>query len=209
MSKDHCGRERPRKARSYTARDVGRIAANAREDGANDADMVAYLLEAFGVGRFGCALYELMQFTQNVAMFGAVIGLLRGAITLLAGMRKLSKVSPVRFTAGVIDLLIPKKYKTSYGAVLAYVGATEVVLNGVMSMLILLSNSHPLYKLSESVCKGERKALGLKRIPEPLGPIDTIVLLVEAMQLMLQGALDRGTLVPLRKRDEVNGNEPN
>lgn len=212
MSKDRCGRERPRKARSYTARDVGRIAAAAREDGANDADMIAYLLEAFGVGRFGCAAYKFMQFSQNVVLITAIIGILQGTLTLYAGWKKLRMGTPVRFTRNIIDLLIPKRYKDSYAAILAYIGATEIALNALVAILTLLSNAQPLFYLIEDICIKERKALGLARDPNTLGPLETIELIMDIWRVTVDTMVEEAGHISTQefkgdKSDESNRKE--
>jgi hypothetical protein len=79
-----------RKTRHFTAKDVGRVTAYARRDGADDAVLAKYIISAMGMGEVPCIISEVMLLASSAVLWFVVFKLVRGLIYIVEGLNTLT-----------------------------------------------------------------------------------------------------------------------
>lgn len=147
-------RPRRKRARVYTEKDVGRIVAYSRNDGANDVLLIAYILQSFGLRTLQCTLFKILDVLNTGFFLGAIITTLNGIIVLLKGL-KLIRTGRRATIPGLLELLVPKKYLGSLGVFFIYTGAISAIAGAGVVFFTALSNNIALYLLMQGVCDAE------------------------------------------------------
>lgn len=141
--------------RVYSERDVGRIVAYARNDGAHDALLIAYILQSFGLRKMQCLIFKVLDILNTAIFLSAILLLLKG----FAGMVKLIKIltfgKKSRVTLSLIEQVWPSKYIKSLAAFIAWTSAAELAVGTVTIFITAISNNVALYLLMKDVCGAE------------------------------------------------------
>lgn len=174
------------KPRVYTERDVGRIVAYARNDGADDILLIAYILQSFGLRQIQCFAFKILDILNTGVFLGAIVAVLKGALDIVKGIKILSLGKKSKITLNLIELLLPKKYNQPLAAFLIYVGSIEVALGSITIFITAIANNIQLYQLMQGVCEEEIAPLKVT-----IKPIDTSSLLddIKAAVTAMQAAL--------------------
>lgn len=144
-------RKRPR---VYTEKDVGRILAYARNDGASDVLLIAYIMQSFGLRKVQCVIFKVLDVLNTAFFLGALIGMLKGVIYIIKGLRMLTTGRRGIATA-VLDMVVPKKYLKQLGAFYLWTGSVEAVFSATIIFLTAIANNVALYLLMKGVCDAE------------------------------------------------------
>lgn len=147
---------RPNRTRKrvYTERDVGRIVGHAREDGANDPLLIAYILQGFGIRDLACLIFEIIQVLTQTAFLGAIVTGLSGLLTFLKGLKIVLTGRRSTFP-GLVELFIPKRFLGSLGAFLVGVGALQTISAVGIAFISAMANNLELLLLMQGVCEAE------------------------------------------------------
>lgn len=140
------------KPRFYTERDVGRIIAYARQDGANDAKLIAQILGAFGQKELGCAIFRILDVLNTAIFLGAILGILKGVLTLLKGIKIIATGKKSRIVTSVLEFVIPKKFIDELAVLLLFIGATETAFSALIIFITGIANNVAIYLLAKGVC---------------------------------------------------------
>lgn len=143
-----------KKPRVYTERDVGRIVAYARNDGASDTLLIAYIMQSFGLRTAQCVLFKVLDILNTAFFLAALIGMLKGIIYIVKGLRMLSTGKKGIVTA-VLDVVVPKKYINQLAVFYLWTGSIEAVLSASIIFLTAIANNVALYLLMKGVCDAE------------------------------------------------------
>ena len=142
------------KPRVYTEKDVGRIVAYARNDGADDVLLIAYIMQSFGLRKLQCLLFKILDILNTAIFLGALIGMLKGIIYIVKGLRMLSTGKRGIVTA-VLDAVVPKKYINQLATFYLWTGSIEAVFSASIIFLTAIANNVALYLLMKGVCDAE------------------------------------------------------
>lgn len=145
-------RKRPR---VYTERDVGRIVAYARNDGAHDALLIAYILQSFGLRSLQCLLFKVLDILNTAVFLGAIISVLNGVIAITKGLKILATGKRSRVTLSVLELIIPKKYLRSLAAFFLWIGSVQLAAGTLIIFFTAIANNVALYLLMQGICQAE------------------------------------------------------
>jgi hypothetical protein len=159
-----------KKPRVYTARDVGRIVAYARNDGASDTLLIAYILQSFGVRKLQCIIYKILDILNIGVFLGAMIILLKGIVYLIKGLRLLG-TGKRGIALDLITILTPKKYLGELGLFFLWTGAVESVIGIAIIFLTSMGNNLALYSLAQGVCEAEVVELNVQVSQIDLGDL--------------------------------------
>lgn len=140
--------------RHWRERDVGRVVAYARRDGADDALLIAHILEGFGVRELGCLVFRILDILNTSFFLGAIIGILNGLILVLKGLKLLRTLKRATIP-GILELIVPEKWLGSLGAFYLWVGATTAAASGLVVFLSSIANNFAIYLLSRNVCQAK------------------------------------------------------
>lgn len=148
-----CYRPNRRKARVFSARDCGRIVAYSREDGASDAELIAHILNAFGQKELACALYRILDILNTTVFLGAVLGILKGILTLLKGLKLIIIGKKSRIVTSILEFIIPERYKNELAVLLLYIGSVELAFSSLIVFITGIANNVAIYLLAKGVCE--------------------------------------------------------
>lgn len=150
-----------KRARVYSARDVGRIVAYARNDGANDTLLIAYILQSFGLKKIECLLFKILDILNTAVFLSAILLLLKG----ISGLIKLSKLlvsgRRSRLTLNLIEQFWPTRFTKSLAAYIAWVSSAELAIGTLMIFITAIANNVALYLLAKGVCEAEVQDLNV------------------------------------------------
>jgi hypothetical protein len=149
-----------KKPRVYTERDVGRIVAYARNDGANDVLLIAYILQSFGLRTLQCTVFKILDILNTGFFLAAIITTLKGIITLFKGL-KILRTGKKSSLPGIIEFLVPKRYLGSLGTFLVYTGFASAVAGAGVVFFTSLTNNVAVYLLMKGVCDAEPAPLSV------------------------------------------------
>lgn len=156
--------------RHFKARDVGRIITYARRDGAEDAELLANILAAFGRKDLACLIYRVIDVLNTSAFLGALIAMLSGLITVLKGL-KLVRTLKRGTIPGLLELIVPAKYLGSLGAFYIWVGGVTASMSALVVFLTAIQNNVALYLLARSTCETKVEPFELEQDPIELGSL--------------------------------------
>lgn len=155
--------------RVYSAKDVGRIVAYARNDGAPDILLLAYILQSFGLRRIQCLIFKVLDILNTAFFLGAILLIIKGLSNLLKVVKILTLGKKSRLTFSLIEQLWPNRFTKSLAAFLFWVGTAELALGTLTVFITAISNNVALYFLMKGICETEIQALNV----ELKKPVDT------------------------------------
>lgn len=158
---DKCRRLPPHRKtkRVFTARDAGRVVAYARNDGANDAELLAHIAQAFGRREILCLIFQILDILNTAAFITAIVGLLSGAVTIAKALKAIQLGKFSRITLNVVTLFIPKRFVVKVAVLLIWIGGIEVAASAAIIFLTSLSNNLSLFLLMKGSCELEIRPL--------------------------------------------------
>jgi len=155
-----------KKPRVYTERDVGRIIAYARNDGASDVLLFAYILQSFGLRKMQCIIFKVLDILNTAVFLGAILLLLKG----MAGLVKVIKIvtfgKKSRVTLSLIEQFWPTKFTRSLAVFLTWTSSAELAIGTVTIFITAISNNVALYLLMKGVCEVEIQELKVELQPQ-------------------------------------------
>jgi len=151
-----------KKPRVYTERDVGRIVAYARNDGAHDALLIAYILQSFGLRSLQCLLFRVLDILNTAVFLSAILLLLKGMAGLLKVMKIVTLGKKSRVTLSLIEQFWPTKWTKSLAAFLLWTSSAELAIGTSIIFITAISNNVALYLLMKGVCDAEVAPLSVE-----------------------------------------------
>jgi hypothetical protein len=155
----------------------------ARRDGADDAELIAQILAAFGRKDLACLLYRILDVLNTGVFLGAIIGVLNGLITLVKGIKLLRTLKKATIP-GLLELIVPSKYLGSLGAFYVWTGAFTAGASALIVFLSAIQNSVAVYLLAKSACETTVEPFDIENEPLHLGDLPGA--LVTALTLLRQ-----------------------
>jgi hypothetical protein len=141
--------------RVYTPRDVGRIVAYSRNDGADDILLIAYILQSFGLRSIQCLLFKILDILNTAVFLTAIIAVLKGMLSVSKGLKILALGKKSRLTLNIIEQFLPKRFNKSLAAFLLWTGSVELAAGTLIIFLTAIANNVALYLLMKGVCEAE------------------------------------------------------
>lgn len=148
--------------RVFTARDAGRVVAYARNDGANDAELMANIAQAFGQREMLCLLFQILDILNTAAFLAGLLGILKGMQSLMKAIKILATGKVSRLTLSFIELVMPARFAVSLATFLLYIGSAEIIAGGLIVFVTGISNNLSLYLLMKHSCELEIKPLNVQ-----------------------------------------------
>lgn len=142
------------KKRVYTERDVGRIIRYARQDGADDALILAYVAQAFELRELPCLMFRILDTLNQVFFLEAILGALTGMLTMLKAL-KILRTGRRSTIPGFLELILPKKWLGSLGKFLLAIGAAQVIVGVALGFVSSIANNVSLLVLMGRICGAE------------------------------------------------------
>lgn len=164
-------RKRPR---VYTEKDVGRIVAYARNDGASDVLLWAYILQSFGLRNLQCLGFKILDILNTAVFLTAILAVLKGILSVAKGLKILALGKKSRLTLNIIEQLLPERFNRSLAAFLLWTGSVELAAGTLIIFFTSIANNVALYLLMKGVCEAEVSPLKVE-----VTPIDTRTLLAD------------------------------
>lgn len=170
VSHDKCRPWPPnrKKPRVYSERDVGRIVAYARNDGANDSLLIAYILQSFGLRSLQCLAFKVLDILNTSIFLAAILAVLKGLLSVIKGLKILATGKKSKLTLSIIEQLLPARFNKSLAAFLIWTGSAELAAGTLIVFLTSIANNVALYLLMKGVCEAEVQELRVK-----IEPVDT------------------------------------
>jgi len=142
-----------KKARVYSEKDVGRILAYARNDGADDIKLVAYILQSFGLRNIQCLGFKILDILNTAVFLTAILAVLKGILSISKGLKLLALGKKSRLTISIIEHLLPARYNKSLAAFLLWTGSVELAAGTLIIFFTSIANNAALYLLMKGVCE--------------------------------------------------------
>lgn len=143
------------KPRVYSERDVGRIVAYARNDGASDTLLIAYILQSFGLRSIQCLLFKVLDILNTAVFLTAIIAVLKGILSVSKGLKILALGKKSRLTLNIIEQLLPARFNRSLAAFLLWTGSVELAAGTLIIFFTSIANNVALYLLMKGACEAE------------------------------------------------------
>lgn len=137
--------------RTFTARDVGRITAYARDTGADDVEILAQIAKAFGLKDITCLIYQVLDILNTGVFIGAIIGILKGVAYLVKGV-KLLGVPARSLMTSALTLILPKPWIVGLGAFFLVIGAVDIMISIALIGLTSIANGASVYLIMKGIC---------------------------------------------------------
>ena len=138
--------------RVFSARDVGRITAYARQDGANDAELIANILAAFGQKDIGCAVFRILDVLNTAIFLGAIVTILKGVVTFFKGLKIFLTGKKTKIATSILEFIVPERFKHELAAFLLFIGSVETLFGTLIIFLTSIANNVAIYLLAKGVC---------------------------------------------------------
>lgn len=142
-----------KRARVYSEKDVGRIVAYARNDGADDIKLIAYILQSFGLRNIQCLLFKILDILNTAVFLTAILAVLKGILSISKGLKILALGKKSRLTLSVIEQLLPERFNKSLAAFLLWTGSVELAAGTLIVFFTSIANNVALYLLMKGVCE--------------------------------------------------------
>lgn len=162
-----------RRKRHFTAKDVGRIVAYARRDGADDAVLARYIIYAMGMGEVPCLVGKFMLLAASAIFLSAIAKLARAFVYIYRGIKVLNDVGQWTSTfffelIATIEIELDIEFATvTKGQWLVWLGT----LQAGMASLILLFDSFAenivYLRFADKICSTKIERKPFKIIPKP------------------------------------------
>lgn len=160
----HCYRKPNRsKIRHFSARDSGRCVAYARRDGANDAVLLAYILQAYGIKEISCVILRILDLLNTGFFLTAVVGLFKGIATIAKGVRYVIGGKKSKIVTTFLELILPKRWIRQLGVVFIWLGSVEAIASAIVVFITGIANNVALYTLIRGTCEADIR-------PYPIDP---------------------------------------
>jgi len=168
--------------RVFTARDVGRIVAYARNDGAVDAEVIANILNAFGQKELGCAVFKILDILNTSVFLVAILGILKGLLTIFKAVKLIALGKKSRIVTSVLEFVIPNRFKDELAILLLYIGSIELLFSSLTVFITAITNNVAVYLLAKGVCDTEVMPLSVDVESLDLGDLrDTLDIALDAL----------------------------
>lgn len=145
-------RKRPR---IYSEKDVGRIVAYARNDGADDIKLIAYILQSFGLRNIQCLGFKILDILNTAVFLTAILAVLKGILSVSKGLKILALGKKSRLTLNIIEQLLPARFNRSLAAFLLWTGSVELAAGTLIIFFTSIANNVALYLLMKGACEAE------------------------------------------------------
>jgi len=156
--------------RHFDERAAGRVIAYARRDGADDALLIAYILQAFGIRVIGCLIYRILDILNTTFFLSALITLLNGIVLIAKGLKLVGTLKRATIP-GFLEIIVPKKYLGSLGQLYLWTGIITAGASALTVFLTAISNSFAVYLLMRRVCEAETTAYKIESDPLDIGEL--------------------------------------
>ena len=141
--------------RVYSERDVGRIVAYARNDGADDIKLIAYILQSFGLRSIQCLGFKILDILNTAVFLTAILAVLKGILSVSKGLKILALGKKSRLTLNIIEQLLPARFNKSLAAFLLWTGSVELAAGTLIIFFTSIANNVALYLLMKGACEAE------------------------------------------------------
>jgi kynureninase len=172
-------RKRPR---LYSEKDVGRIVAYARNDGADDIKLIAYILQSFGLRNIQCLGFKILDILNTAVFLTAILAVLKGILSVSKGLKILALGKKSRLTLNIIEQLLPARFNRSLAAFLLWTGSVELAAGTLIIFFTSIANNVALYLLMKGVCeeqldplKVDIESLDVKNLFEDISDAVTVL----------------------------------
>lgn len=142
-----------KRARLYSEKDVGRIVAYARNDGADDIKLIAYILQSFGLRNIQCLGFKILDILNTAVFLTAILAVLKGLLSISKAAKILALGKKSRITLSIIEQLLPARFNKSLAAFLLWTGSVELAAGTLMIFFTSIANNVALYLLMKGVCE--------------------------------------------------------
>lgn len=155
--------------RVFKERDVGRIVAYARNDGANDAVLIAHIMEGFGRRQLFCVIFAILDLFNTGLFIGAILTILSGILSIITGIKFLLKGRTKFMTSAikVLLFLLPKSWGTALASWLLWLGAAEVLVGALIAFISAIANNIALFNIAKTTCEAQVQPYAV-----PVNPLD-------------------------------------
>lgn len=150
-----------KKARVYSERDVGRIVAYARNDGANDTLLIAYIIQSFGLKKIECLIFKILDILNTAVFLSAILLLLKGISGLIKFSKLLVSGKRSRLTLNLIEQIWPSRFTKSLAGYILWVSSAELAIGTLMIFITAIANNVAIYLLAKGVCEAEVQELSV------------------------------------------------
>lgn len=148
-------RPQRKQPRVYSERDVGRIVAYARNDGASDTLLIAYILQSFGLRSIQCLLFRILDILNTAIFLSAILLVLKGITSMMKGMKILALGKKSRLTLSIIEQFLPARFNKSLAAFLLWTGSVELAAGTLTIFFSAIANNVALFLLMKGVCDAQ------------------------------------------------------
>jgi hypothetical protein len=177
---NHCVIKAARRDRRvFSERDAGRIVAYARQDGANDAILIANILQAFGLRDIGCQVFRILDVLNTAFFLGAIISIIQGVLTLLKGVKIVITGGKSKIATSLIELIVPNKFKNQLASILIWIGGAQIAGGALIIFITGIANNVAIFLLAKGVCDTEVKPLPIDVPDLDIGDLSDIFDLAE------------------------------
>lgn len=157
-----------RKTRHFTAKDVGRVTAYARRDGADDAILAKYIISAMGMGEVPCIISEVMLLASSAVLWFVVFKLVRGLMFIAQGLLTLTTAFQEISWTGTFFYELVATIEVEFGIEITIISKAQWLIwvgsiQATLSAMILFFDSYQdtivYFRMLDKVCqtKIERK----------------------------------------------------
>jgi len=155
VSSDNCRPLPPKRKRQriYSEKDVGRIVAYARNDGADDIKLIAYILQSFGLRNIQCLGFKILDILNTAVFLTAILAVLKGILSVSKGLKILALGKKSRLTLNIVEQLLPARFNKSLAAFLLWTGSVELAAGTLIIFFTSIANNVALYLLMKGVCE--------------------------------------------------------
>lgn len=177
--------------RTYTERDVGRIVAYARNDGASDGVLLAYIMQGFGQNALMCLLFRVVDILNTTLFLTGLLAILSGLLTLTKALKVFAIGKGSFLTTkffGLLQRVLPPQFTIPINLLLVYIGLAEILLGAVITFVTSISNNVALHLLLSDACNAELKPLSVSVDPLDLGDLPEVVGdMIDAIPTIIEG----------------------
>lgn len=164
--------------RVYTERDVGRIVAYARNDGASDGLLIAYIMQGFGQNALICLLFRVVDLLNTSIFLTGLLAILSGLLTLVKAF-KVFVVGKGSFLTtkflGFLLRVLPPQFTVPINLMLVYIGLAELLIGAFITFVTSIANNVALHLLLSDACNADLAPLRVSVDPLDLGDLPQVI----------------------------------
>jgi len=139
----------------FTAKSITRLMIHARLDGVTDSELLHAWAQATNNKSLLCSIASIWQVMGMTVIIGAIIGIIRGLLTLIKGLKIVLSGKKSRIASSFIELVVPAKYWEELGGYLMFIGSAQVVLNSFLWLMNTVINDMAMRQLVNAACKND------------------------------------------------------